>query len=352
VREFQISEVIDSLSQKLGDLICVASPNYEYRSWAGMARFLDAAGTRGFNVTTAVLRLEASSGRVEPLETLKDEHLDALSDRLRALRFRRAHVFNVSYPDGFSSELVQDYVQSVMAGVSSVPSMVVDISGLPRRVIFVLLNVLARYVRQQRIDRIFLLYGWAQRYPNPRYPGDVGELRTTASQRPVNEVIADASRLHAALLLGRQGYQGQQFAASLSQPRSLDVYLFMNRYELMHSLEVVRANAPIVNSGSVNLHYHLTVEAGHAKLMAWAETVAVEARAAYLIAPFGPKPLAVSAHLAVQSMSERMGSAENDVRVDTVLLSSHHYGTTYSIGLRHVSVFELDDVGILARGSL
>ena len=56
----------------------------------------------------------------------------------------------------------------------------------------------------------------------------------------------------------------------------------------------------------------------------------------YLVAPFGPKPMSVSAYIA-NGIVRRKG-----IRSGIVLMSSHQYADLYSVGCKHVSCFEVD----------
>jgi hypothetical protein len=158
-------------------------------------------------------------------------------------------------------------------------------------------------------------------------------------------------RASAAIVLGVQGFQAEQFEAALPPDRRVSAYAFINQRNILYSLEVFRLNTSVFYRDSVDPHIYLNFPMGHEQLMHWADEVELASGGAYLIAPFGPKPMVVSAWASLNRLRYRMRSATSPVNAltDVVLPGSHHYGSPYSLGRGSVCVFSMQ-LGKVGRG--
>jgi hypothetical protein len=282
------------------------------------------------------LTFQATANRVEPLEQLKQDNVAALRVSIGTLS---ADWLTVEYPEGEWDRQVRNMVSQQVASAEN-PALLIDISCMPRAIILALGETLSGLYERTPHFPAFIMYSTPQRYPVSRYAAEVGRLKAVKAGRALAEIVEDSNRVDAVIFLGRQGFDAKQFIDSLPRGRRINAHLFFNRDNPLHSLEVSRANQVVLNDETVTTRTYLTMESAHEKLMEWARTVPVDQAGLYLVAPFGPKPLAFSSALALGAIGRR-GQNANVVRADVVVLGGHQYSTPYSLGLRQVCLYKM-----------
>jgi hypothetical protein len=203
--------------------------------------------------------------------------------------------------------------------------------------------VFVRLAGNARLNRLFCVYHWTDRYPHPRYPAEVGELRVLGSSESLPKLLENRRNVQASVFVGFQGFDAKLFVDSLPPDKNVTVFALINRNDPLHNLQVIRANAPVITDQDLNISYYLTLRSGHEKLINWAKSCTVDPNTdAYLIAPFGPKPLTISSYMAIKILKRRAGRKKAGFLMDLVLLSVHQYSTLYSLGYHRTSVMEFE----------
>ena len=336
--------LVDSLQKDTNDTLCLFAPNYEPRSVLGISEFISYMKPDDYRMKFGVLVFRPLASRVELLESLKNSNLAEVESLLLACKHPPLAIFDLNLPSDVLDRKLEGIIQNFSAQLSEKFNFVLDTSTLPREVLIFLMEIIQKCHDAGKLNRFVILYTWAEKYPQLHYPADIGELVTMKTCFPLRAIFERQKRIRAvqsALFIGRQGFDGKQFVESLPDSKVVNVYVFMNMENVFHSLEVIRANAPILVDPALNIHYYLTIPSGHEKLLRWARECPIEENTAYLIAPFGPKPLVLSAWLAAREIHQRSRKI-NDLLTDVVLFSEHQYSTTYSLGFKSLSAFELD----------
>ncbi len=340
MKEITLAKLVNGLSIKESQTLCLFSPNYEPRSMLGAQEFLSAVVPSDL-LKFGILTIRGDSGRVEPLEALKSASVDTIQKIISEKFNRRAEYKEISYPQNFRNEEVRNSLTEFTTQLTRPFSLILDVSSLPRRVLISLIGAITRYSSSKELDGICFLYSWPERYPRLKHPTDLGTLKLAKITTDLDLAVKENSKVWAAVMLGHQGFEAMQFIETLHGNKNVDIYVFISRNDPFHSLEILRTNASIITDPNLRRHYYLSLEAGHEKLMQWAENCAKveESGAAFLIAPFGPKLQVVSACLAMNKITYQ---TRGHPLCDIVVLSGHQYSTTYSLGYKGLSVFELD----------
>lgn len=311
----------------------ILSPNYEPRSISAGIWLAESLKERKIKPTFHLMTLQGTGDQVEPLEHLKRENSKTIKSILQSNRYICLEQ-TIPYPDNYSPLDVEAIVKSLDEDTDNPFTLAVDISAIPRKILISIVQSITRLISQGSLAGVYFLYTWSESYPSAHFASEVGKLVPVNSRKPFPVMSAKRS-IKAALFMGRQGYDAKQFLDSLPPRRSVTGFIFYNRDNPQHSLDVIRANSAILADRTVTVKYFLTIDDGLMKMAQWANPENFDDDTLALFAPFGPKPLIVSAVMAMQNLESR------NVESDIVLLSGHQYSSTYSIGSRTTSSYAL-----------
>lgn len=324
------------------------SPNFEPRSVVGVQRATSSPVILAGDTRWGIMTLQSKYARVEPLEYLKQQIIKYALSVLQDDHHLAPIKSTLSYPEDFSPNQLQNIILELLEGVTQPCNFVVDITALPRRVICQIVRCVERLITSEQIAHVYLFYTWAGSYPGSGQPAEVGALKAVESGQSLGKILQEGKGAEVALFLGRHGSDALQFIEALPADKRVNVFAFLNRSELFRSLEMLRANVPILSSGdtAIGIQYYLSLSSAHNKLLNWAGGCQLHENRTYLVAPFGPKPLLISALAAVDVLRARLKAEGVSGSVcDVALLSTHHYGTTYSVGSGGLSIFHWEPGG-------
>lgn len=323
------------------DTFLLAAPNFEPRSTISIQAFLNAFGIPLQSLCSGLITLQASAGRVEPLEELKRQNHKAAVSFLVSKTNRMPEHFEVSYPEDFSGQSFIRRIREWITSRSKPVTLFLDVSCLPKLLMVNLVTLIDELYDKGHIIKAFALYTWADEYPLSRYASQLGQLRTVYSNDPLSEELLKNRRVQAIVFIGRQGFDAKMFLDMLPKASTKHVFIFMNRDNPIHSLEVMRANSPVILTSYTNIHYFNSLSAGHRHLMSLVSDITSQCDT-LLMAPFGPKPLIWSICKAISHFRKsKQGVYNLNTLADLVSLSSHHYGTLYSLGNKSTSLYHL-----------
>lgn len=343
MKELRQSEFISSVGTRKRPLLFLVAPNYEPRSVEAPIRLAPELSQLGVQFAVGVLQLQAQAERVEPLEDLKNLGKTLLLQSLHECQVEPI-METVQYPDGYSPVGFQRFITELAESTGPNPDILLDISALPRRILVTAFRTVRDLQVKGALGCLYVAYTWAEDYPSPTQPFEVGTLKAVELDCLLSDLVSEKGKVckecWALVLPGRQGFDGRQLVDQLPPTRHVQVLAFLNRNKLLRSLDMLRANVSILVDRAFSVGYYLTLREAHSKLLNWAATVPVQRDTAYLVAPFGPKPLIFCAIEAVDMVRERIieQRAENS-RADMVQLSGHHYVSTYSEGIGDLSLF-------------
>lgn len=341
MHETSIEHIRSEVVEQANSVLFLCAPNFEARSISIAMEFTEGFAKLPENVYVAVLTLQGQRARVESLEHLKRLNTRCVEQQLKSRSGRHGRQ-TIPYPDGYSSDITRTAMESFFFTLPEPIVVVLDISSLPSRIVLDMMNVLKEAALVDRVAEIFVAYSFPERYPLPRNPTESGVPHLYQHRHvPMANIVTKDIRASAAVVLGNQGFQAEQFVETLPHDRRVSLYAFMNQNNLLYSFDVLRANTSLFFDGAVSRHYYLSLAMGHHKLLQWAYEEDIEPDIAYLVAPFGPKPLVVGAWAAMQVLYYRVRRDKVMPKpiVDLVLADTHHYGSPYSLGRRGPSAY-------------
>lgn len=343
MRETTIATIDTLLSRDDHGVLILTAPNYEARSISFLLHFANKIDTLPRTALIGMFTLQSARGRVEPLEHLKRLNVRTSKQIFEKCKVRYQNPI-IGYPDNYSMNSVRNSLEGFFLEFSSPITIIYDISSMPGRMIFDTLSVLSEATSLGRINQVYIVYSWPESYPYPRHPTESGEPVLLRREERLSQALGAFRRANVAITLGGQGFHAEQFVSALPPDRSVALYAFLNRDHVPYSLEVLRANTSLFYAEAINSHLYLSIEMGHDKIVHWANQTEMHEDCAYLLAPFGPKPLIVSSWIAMRSLQRQARSKSLSTRtlIDAALLGSHHYGSPYSLGRSGISIFSLE----------
>ncbi len=352
MKEFSLKSAIDQMNSANQYVLMVVAPNYEARSNAWL-EYLD-----GMNETIAQhnkllvgkITLQAQTHQNVFLDGLKwhyAERADEFLARYQNQRIARTSA-TIVYPQGFSSGELRGEIENWAAELAPPFNAIVDISALPRRVILALLDILRQLCLDNLISKLYILYTWADKYPRAGRPANIGSLSMAQDGQRLSQFLQGMQDVRAILITSREGYSGRLLLDSLPSFSRIETYLFMEKNDPLSSYQTVYANFSLLSAlegrSNADLHYYLSMPRGHHLLVDFADQLVSEwnknktrhKSRAFVVAPFGPKPIMISSYIAINKINSVLGTT------GIVLHSGLQYSDTYSVGIRNTSCFEVE----------
>lgn len=310
----------------------ICSPNFEARSTSTL---LTLASLDGFDpIQVLQLNIHSLTERSEILERLRSQQV-GIASQVQIAKEQNWQIRRIRYPDRFSAPHLKRILDACTD--SEYSDIALDISALPHRVGVNATKVLSAASRERGFN-LFLTYAWAKSYPHGRYPTSVGYLQRTFLDAPFESELLPASGMRAIVFLGHQGFDAQNFVDHLPSDTIIDVFAFLNREDILYSYQVLRSNVTVLRDPRTRVHYFVTIESGHKQLIDLIGEIAKQPPTALFIATFGPKPMHISSVYALEAFEQRTASAS--VEKDLVTMSTHFYGSVYSLSSKNISVYQ------------
>lgn len=351
MKEFSIKNAILQIEAMHQDVLMVVAPNYEERSnaWLSYLGELNNAITQHNKFFVGTITLQAQTHQNVFLDGLKRHNTEKASDHLESFSNHRLVRSNavITYPQGFSLNELKAEIENWIAELKGPLVVVIDISALPRNIILSLLNIFRSICFDGTISKLYFLYTWAEKYPRSGRLASIGSLGMAQDGRKFSQFLNGIQDVRALLVASREGYSGRLFLDSLSPLSQIDTYIYMEKNDPLASHQIIYANFSLLSAlegrSNADLHYYMSIPRGHRLLIDAASQIAVEwdrnkvrnKSRAFVVAPFGPKPIIISSYIACNKINPTLGLA------GIVLHSGLQYSDTYSVGIRNSSCFEV-----------
>ncbi len=219
----------------------------------------------------------------------------------------------------------------------------IDISGMPRKVIISFLKVIDEINILNSTSKFMVFYTWPKKYPKYGRPANVGAL-TMDEGVDLTRFISNSTVVKSILIPGREGYSSSLFIDTLPPNAETTTFAYWAKENALFSLDMLYANSALIseikNSSNNSLHYFLSIPRGH-DLILEHTTQLIQSRAVnksnnvFVIAPFGAKPLLITSFIAEKC------AKKNGWKSELVVWSSHQYSDLYSLGVDHISIYEV-----------
>lgn len=320
------SEDILSLLRKPNTLV-LCSVNFEERSLKWLSTLPKGPHQARFKI------LMLKSTNVGLLEWNRDSHVLETEKKLKELDIAFQRI-RVEYPKGFDRELMKRSVLSMCkeVGTTSELNIVFEITGLPRIVIFCILQAIYELQRSEKLPvKLYVVYTAALIYPFA-YPHEVGTLVAYHLNAPLHEFVQRDSHIRLLVVPSIYGFEARSLIEGLSElnARAVESHLLVPLYkhDILTSINVLKINPELISlmrsAYGSQLHFAFSPTDAMQRLLDISNWQTCDAIC--LIAPFNIKPLAVSAFYACLRLSER------GIPADIIRMSAVQYSSMYSIG--------------------
>jgi len=338
-----LAQILDCSTKK--PTVLIATPNYEERSVWFPQKYFEGCISQAIDpssVFTQFLWPQGQVTRVELLEQLKGIHFAKLAE-LRG-RFSNEERTPVSYPDDFNPrEVVGIVVRSSEAFSGEEHNIVVDISCMPKRVLFSVCEGVESIIRSAEIadcPTVFFVYTAPRRYGALRYAQNVGEVNGLFSGCSIRD--AREEDVSAIILPGLQGYESKLLYDEIRSRVSSSVaaLIAVSSRDYQTSLAVMRANQFLMERRDITVRYYFSLMDGVRKLERHIQGEAArpirEGSRMILAAPFGHKPFLAASFFILRNLA-----SEQRIHPEIAYVSGFQYLSLYSLGVSHVGGFQL-----------
>jgi len=368
VIEIGINDLISELSKKI---VFVSSVNYERRSLESLKTInkiiLNNSVNRQFHIYR--LRVDNKDRRISILEAKAKSHEEEYDNYEARLKARIAKEGSETKIKDTKKTFTLDDLpgkdnirsQLIESNDAKEPfSIVFDITALPRRVILLMMDVFVNFLEKSEAKNLFITYTWPGRYPFAGRSTNTGALFVENVKRRLPEFLDGVDEIQSIVTAGRDGSISRLFLESMPGNANTDTFFYIKKDDYLFGLNSILENANVlsfVDSNSrTRMNYFLSVSRGYELIISKVkETLEVwgkehnNLKRALLIAPFGPKPMMITAYIAERY--SRLFSLKNslDCRSGIVHVSSIQQNDLYSIGYKNTSCYRISLDDLLGR---
>ncbi|MBO8152726.1 MAG: hypothetical protein H0Z30_09580 [Candidatus Marinimicrobia bacterium] len=338
LRLVDLDDIAPAVNNPNTSNLIVLNPNYEERAVTSVELLVQKFKTNNLNFVVIELR--------------GTRHVDILDERTNTNRDMVIRVFNkrniryyswmIDYPLE-NLEIITNHLENSLRKVTPPINLFLDISCMPRELLLRFIEDFKRiYEEEKFLNKIWILYVWAARYPNIGYPQTIGAPRGYFNRGiDLRELVPHDAKVMLVIFPGSQGFEAKQVYDTFSDFNTETYIMFIiNQKDPFRSLPTLQANQILFqlahSRDDVFIEYYFTIPDGIRHLSNILNK-AMKDYDIFFVAPFGPKPLTVGSFLATHSFLKKQNS-----KADIVLLSTFQYTSTYSIGKSELSIFEID----------
>jgi hypothetical protein len=333
---------------KTEDTLVIAAPNYEERSLKFL-EFLKERGVGSNKLAVRLVRLSSVSRRIDILSSLKSLYLRKAEILLNGFE---THHIRMNYPDGFERDTLRQKIRDWIQEFSNSSfNVVVDISCLPRSVMFTMvetLNILRK--ETSKIKQLYVAYAGAGQYPLVNYPQEIGSARGYFASSPLEQVISRCDNIVAILIPGFSGFDCKVVYDLLEEsekPKQIHILLYINDDNIRRTWRTMRANQLLLSEVQTrdgqSIEYFFSLADGFEKIASIATSVAERVipstKTLFLVASFAPKPMALSGFAACKNIQHN--SRSESLFTEVAYLRGFQYTSPYSLGVGKMSIFEV-----------
>lgn len=361
LEQLQKQEFVDSILSAGRNLLFLVSPNFEDRStrttdWLApeLAKYPDRHSKIFFNVVSL-----QGAHPPEMLDVIKSENVSQVLTTLVKHSIPHKHqVLTHPIPDprSFYSD-----VEGHLREMGQPIDLIIDISCFPRRILFHLLNFLFSIsptsgLGAPKLENIYFLYTWADRYPTGLAPEFVGEIKSYLSGKSFREMLLNTDEAHVCIFTSGTSYDAnlayEQTLSGVNANISRTIFVLMQKTNVLQSLKHVYAHHFLITEARSTkkdgIEFVFSPVDAAFRLQKTVEGLVdrhvTQQRSLFAVAPFGPKPLGLVAYLAVAHYQTLLAMKNShEPKGDIIYMSGAQYMSVYSIGWRETSIYKIPE---------
>lgn len=364
MKDIGIPNFVNEVTENKQDVLFVSSVNYERRSlsWLKVVKKIIIQNKKPKQLHLYQLSLENPGQMISILdeklqsqEIIYKEQIGLFHERINIekIEIKLSH----STKKLFLGELadINEMVLDMQKNINLIQpyQIIFDITALPRRVMLLMMGVFARLIEEKKAQHLFILYTWPLRYPIAGRSTNTGSLKVENSKDQLLEFLDDISEIHGIMTAGRDGSIGRLFLESMPNRTKIDTFFHIKKDDYLYAFDNLLENSNVFSyidkNPSTTVNYYLSVSRGYEAIMTkvksvlhdWNATKASGLNRALLIAPFGPKPMMITAFIGTH-YSELFCKKNNlSYKSGIVHVASLQQNDLYSIGSKETSCYRI-----------
>jgi hypothetical protein len=331
------------------------SPNFEERSLGG---FEDLLKNKIFNKLSGVfvITLQAIKPK-EILDEIKSANTQRIVKELITKEINHSSV-EIKYP-------VYDYVRffheiiEFCKNVSNEINLYIDISSLPRNIIFRFFDYLFQNIDGEKIvvDKLTIkslnfLYTPAASYPETINLDLLGSIIGMYTEQPFHQLIREYDTADLFLFLSGNAHDAAQTYSLTTENKitsniNRHILIYLDENNLLFSYKKMAENIGVMNRSNIgadNKYYLFSYEhIGHVLFDKIQELFKGRnaIRSLVVLGAFGPKPISLCSYLAKVRYEFLMDKHEKSFKADVLTNDSAQYTSIYSHGKKSSQIYNI-----------
>lgn len=364
MKEVGVQNLINEIVEANSDVLFISAINYEKRSlqWLKIINrmLLQQYSERQMHLYR--LAVENSGQMISMLNEITKSHVfeyenifDTFIKRIAKEKINIKLTNSVKLISLRNLTSVNEIIYDLQGRLNLEPpfQLVFDITALPRKVILLMMEVVVKLLEEKKVNNLFILYTWPLRYPSAGRSTNTGLLKVENARVTLSQFLSNNSEVYGIMTLGRDGSIGRLFLESMPIDSKIDAFFHVKKDDYLYAfhnlLENSNVSSYIDNNPSTTLNYYLSVSRGYEAIMSkikgtlydWNLTKIDGLNRTLLIAPFGPKPMMITAFIA--DRFSRIFFNKNNLfyRSGIVHVSSFQQNDLYSVGSKDTSCYKI-----------
>lgn len=333
-------------------IFCFLAPNFEERS---LGSALQLSKLENSDANNKILALIVTLQREQPpeiLDAIKSSNRDRCQRLLESSQIDYEKIL-VHYPSTSYKPLFSKVIE-LMVSLGDKIDLAIDISALPRNLLFMLLEYLfppdkpsPQHLYNTKVHKIYFLYTWACRYPIGFAPELLGGIKGYLSGEPLHRIVDKNNGANLVVVGSGGGHDAIQTLNICRNSPYADkivrrILFYIHRDRVAQSyVQFSGQQALFIQSEEHNnsIGYVFSPVHAYTEFLASMPDSGHEDNRykSFIIAPFGPKPLALFAYFALREYKSSGGMGHSDI-LDH---DEAQYLSVYSIGSCKMSVYSL-----------
>lgn len=334
--------------------IFIVCPNFEERSIG----FLDSIKHfNSSNLAFFITKLKGANPQ-ELLDEIKDENTKKIIEYLKLENIKYEYQ-KFQYPIRDLKQYINEIV-SFAKSISSECNLFIDISSMPRNMIFRFLDHLFLHFQNDytQIDEIvikaiYISYTPAVSYPSTGNIDHIGGVKGIYKNKPFHRLIREYEEVNLIMFLAGNSHDtsqvySQSYEDGVNSTITRHMLVYLNRDNLIHSYKKIGENHRILNLAMTRndkIIYFYDVEHMASLIYDIVNEISVLSKrftSSFLgVGAFGTKTICLSSYLAKKRF-ELLNSENSKFQSDVLTNDIGQYVSIYSIGKKNTEFYKID----------
>jgi hypothetical protein len=345
--------ISDQQSANIKNIFMVC-PNFEERS-IGFLDSLDSLDTSNFFFF--ITKLKGANAQ-DMLDEIKDENTKEAIDRLKANKINYEYQ-KFQYP----LKDLKQYINAILKYIKSITldcNLYIDISSMPRNLIFRFLDFIFAHIHQNyiKIDQliirsVYICYTPAIDYPVTDNIDQIGGIKGIYTNQPFHSLIRDCDKVDLFMFTAGNTYDASQTYSQsdedgVNSSISRHVLVFLNKDNLFHSYKKIGQNIRLISMAMDNrdkMTYFYSIEQISNILCEEVKHIFIDnqrfEKSFLAVGAFGTKTICLCSYLAKKKF-EILAQNNTNHQSDILTNDIGQYVSIYSIGKKNSEYYKIE----------